>query len=171
MSDQPPIPEKKEAEGIQVDAQGDPLRQGTLMIERESYERVIEGLKIASDAAAHLAKYETGKAWEVWRKLANNLDQVRRIAVQKAGLGLAMKERETTEVRGEPMPWRRAKDRFREGLIQAAGGMRQMATCFRGDFAWSRMATDLEQLDAKMRGATTRVPTLNGGLILPPGYN
>lgn len=176
--------DKPRPEGIELDANGDPIRQGSLMNERQSYERVVEGLKISSDAAAHLAKIEP-ESTKQWMAMAKKLDQARRIAVQHAGLGLAMREKETSEVRGDPMHWKIARDRFREGLVQAAGGMRQLATCHRGDFIWSRMATDLEMLELKLRSINpsnalqnrkldrwaARPARTAGGILLPPGYS
>lgn len=167
-----PLDTEDPNKGIELDANGDPVRQGSLMNERQSYERVIEGLKIAADAASHLAAHEP-KNHRQWRFFAGNLDQVRRAAVQQGGLGLTMKEKETSEVRGDPMSWRNARARFREGLVQAAGGMRQLATCHRGDFWWSAAATQLEKLEINIRTPKrTRVlPGLGGSpLILPPGF-
>ena len=161
------------AKGIERGADGDPVRQGSLMIERQSYERVIEGLNIASDAAMHMLKQDPENGRQ-WRFLAGNLDKVRRACVQQAGLGLTMREKETAEVRGDPMRWKLARQRFREGLIQAAGGMRQLATCFRGDLWWSTCATEIEKLELNIR-TPKRTPMLPGlgrsGLILPPGYH
>jgi hypothetical protein len=94
--------DKPRPEGIEVGADGDPVRQGSLMNERQSYERVIEGLKIASDAAMHLLKQEGDKPFD-WRSIATKLDQARRIAVQYAGLGLVLREKQTEQVRGDPM--------------------------------------------------------------------
>ena len=150
LLDGKPVPEKPKAEGIQVDANGDPILQGTKMQERDSLDRVIEGLKIASDAAAHLVKSEPGNTVQ-WRGLAKKLDQARRICVQYAGVGLVLKEKETQEVRGEPMNWRWARDRFRYGIEQASGGCKQMATCHRGDLWWSRMGNELEMIEIKLR--------------------
>jgi hypothetical protein len=163
--------DKPRPEGIELDTNGDPIRQGSLMNERQSYERVIEGLKIASDAAMHLTKLE-GRNGHQWRHIAGNLDQVRRICVQHAGLGLTLKERQTEEVRGDPMGYKLSRDRFREGLIQAAGGMRQLATCHRGDFWWSKCATELEKLEYSIRNPKRqRLLGANGSpLILPPGF-
>lgn len=154
--------------GIQLDAHGDPIRQGTLMIEKESYERVIEGLKIAADASRHLVKSESANAGQ-WRGLAVRLDQARKICVQHAGLGLVMKEKETADVRGDPMNWRWARDRFRYGITQATGGCKQMATCHRSDFWWSKMATSLEDLKLKLRPKTAQQLTNRNRpkLILP----
>ena len=154
--------------GIELDRHGDPVRQGTLLTEKESYERVIEGLKMASDAAVHLAKAEP-VYFDKWRGVASKLDQARRICVQHAGLGLTMKEKVTSDVTGDPMPWRRARDRFRDGLVQASGGLRQLATCFRGELKWSKMAQSLEDLESKFIRRTPEPRPAAPKLILP--YN
>lgn len=162
-------PEQK----IEVDAHGDPVRQGSLMDERQSYERVIEGLKMISDACAHLLKYEPENA-DYWRGHMTRWDKARRIVVQYAGLGLAMKEKETGEVRGDPMPWRKCRERFLEGVVQAAGGCRQLATCHRGDLWWTQMAGTLDELARKLRGmqalAKRQALMRQHGLLLPTGY-
>ena len=145
---------------------GDPLPHpgGTRMIERESYERVVEGLKIASDAAMHMVRHEPEGPW---RALAGKLDQVRRMAVERAGLDLVMKQKETAIVTTSDMGWRQCRDRFREGLRQTSGGCRQLATCFRGDIYWSRMARETDALIAKLNAPAARPA---GKLILPDGY-
>ena len=158
---------------IETDANGDPVRQGTLMIERESYERVIEGLRMISDSCAHLIRHEPLQA-EQWRKYMTRFDQARRICVQVAGLGLAMKEKETADIRGEPLPWKLCRKRFLEGVEQAAGGCRQLATCHRGDLWWSQMASTLDDMARKLhalrRAAVKKAVRQAPALILPPGY-
>jgi hypothetical protein len=158
---------------IETDANGDPIRQGSLMTEHMSYERVIEGLKMVSDACAHLIRHEPLKA-EYWRGFMTRMDQSRRICVQYAGLGLAMKEKETAELRGEPLPWKLCRQRFLDGVAQAAGGCRQLATCHRGDLWWTRMADTLDdmarKLNAARRMAVKQAVRQAPALILPPGY-
>lgn len=133
-------------------ADGDPIPHptGTRMIERESYERVVEGLKMSADACHHLAKHEPLKA-SVWTDIAQMLDKMRREAAALAGLDLEMKQAETQRARGAPYSWRKARDRFLDGLKQTTGGMRQLATCFRGDFTWSFMAQQLERYEKNFR--------------------
>ena len=140
---------------IETDSNGDPIRQGTLMLEKESYERVIEGLKMVSDACAHLIRHEPLRV-EYWRGFMTRMDQARRICVQYAGLGLAMREVETPELRGEPLPWKQCRQRVLDGLVQASGGCRQLATCHRGDLRWSSMAQQIEELNRKTRAQQTR---------------
>ena len=153
--------------GIQVDKHGDPLPQGTRMIERESYERVIEGLKIAADACQHLVAQFPAEAhnWRVW---SLNLDQCRRICIQHAGIEDTITSKETVEMRGEPMRYRQARDRLVEGLNQASGGCRQLATCFRMDYFWAKCATQLENMARKVR--QPKLMRAGNPLLLPTGY-
>lgn len=158
---------------IETDANGDPVRQGSLMTERMSYERVIEGLKMTSDACAHLIRHEPLKA-EYWRGFMTRMDQARRICVQYAGLGLVLQQSETRDLRGEPLPWKQCRQRFLQGIEQAAGGCRQLATCHRGDLWWSQMASTLDDLARKLhamrRAAAKQAVQEAPALILPPGY-
>ena len=57
-------------------------------------------------------------------------------------------------------------------LKQATGGMRQLATCFRGDFRWSLMAQQLETREKAFRDLLLgKEPRKASKLILPPGYH
>src|SRR5882757_5014716 len=114
------------------------------MLEVESYERVIEGLKLAADRCAHLAvHYYRSKSAEgvnLYSGIGRRLDQVRLLAIEVAGLKDRITEHETSELRAEPIHFMRARRELRDGLKQASGGMRQLATCHRGDLRWSAMA-------------------------------
>jgi len=167
-----PAPEPEQR--IALDANGDPVRQGSLMDERQSYERVIDGLKMITDACAHLIRHEPLQAAQ-WRAFMVRFDKARRICVQHAGLGLAMKERQTEDVRGDPLPWKRCRQRFLEGVVQAAGGCRQLATCHRGDLWWSTMAMTLDDMARKLNQARraavhNAVRGVPRELILPEGF-
>lgn len=160
---------------IETDANGDPIRQGSLMDERQSYERVIEGLRMISDACAHLIHHEPLQA-EHWRAFMTRFDKARLICVQQAGLGLTMSEKETGEVRGDPMPWRECRQRFLDGVMQAAGGCHQLATCHRGDLWWSTMARTLDDMSRKLQAARRAavlkaVRPVPRSLILPEGFS
>ncbi len=161
--------DEEPTKGIEVDAHGDPLPQGTRMIEYESYERVIEGLKIAADACMHLAKREnTPEGVENRRRLAELLDQCRRICIQHAGIDDVTRSQATQEVRGEPLRFREARDRLLEGLKQASGGARQLATCFRIDLTWSRTAFQLETLERNI--CNPKRMRQQNPMLLPTGY-
>jgi hypothetical protein len=145
------------------------VRQGALMIERQSYERVIKSLKSAATACMHLAAREaTHEGVDNRRRLALMIDQCRRMCMQHAGIEDPSRASPTEQVRGEPMAFRAARDQLVEGLTQAAGGARQLATCFRIDFVWSRVAYQLEDLVRRIRNPKLmRTPN---PLLLPTGY-
>ncbi len=142
---------------------------GTRMLERDSYDRVIDGLRIGAEAAAHLTITDAEFA-DYWRRLMKTLDGLRRAAMNVSGLDLTMKFAETVEPRSAFMPWRKARDRLHEGIKQAAGGMRQLAGCHRGDMVYSRMANDLESMQAKIKASSTqraKAATRRGKLWIP----
>jgi hypothetical protein len=140
---------------------GDPLPHpsGVRMTERESCERVIEGLKMSADACVHLAKREPIQG-ATWKEIGAMLDKMRLEACRLAGL--TMRQNETPGARGNPYTWRRARDRFLEGLKQATGGMRQLATCFRNDVNWSLMAMQLDRRERPFKAL------LYGRPVTPP---
>lgn len=139
------------------------------MIEYESYERVIEGLKIAADACMHLAKREIAyDAIQNRKGLALKLDQCRRMCMQKAGIEDVIRSSPTQEMRGEPLPFKQARNRLLDGLAQAAGGARQLATCFRLDFTWASVAQQLEILERNIRNPKRM--RHQHPLLLPTGY-
>jgi len=157
---------------VKVGRDGDPLPddRSVAMTERESYERVIEGLKIAADAAAHLWKRTQGAEKLNWMAVASYLDQVRRAATQQAGLEDTIKLSPTERMRGEPMLWAEARNRFRYGCTQAAGGMRQMATCHRANIAFSKGAHELEEMARKtLTILTWREPIIRPGKLRKDG--
>ena len=132
---------------------GDPIAdpKAVRMIEVESIERVVEGLKIAADACAQLSVVDGGNR-PYWNRLKLKLDTLRKAAVQVGGLGLTVNETNTL-TRDTTASYFTQRTRLYEGLKQAAGGMRQLATCFRADFVWSRMATTIEDMRDKVKSA------------------
>lgn len=160
------------AGGIQVDANGDPVRLGTLMKEKESYERVVEGLKIAAEGFAHLGRLEpTPEGRDNRAKLVKYMDQLRRAAIQEAGLEDTIRSRPTPEPRGLVMPFRKARDRLLYGLKQAEGGARQIVvhrvTDGQPTLWWSRFASQLEDM---IRKVTQPAQRSRNPLLLPTGY-
>lgn len=153
---------------VHVGADGDPLAKGTRMGERESYERVIEGLKIAADAAAHLAIHEMLNQAN-WNARMGFLDRARKAAIKHAGIEDPIGANETEKVRRNPLPWRQARERYRDGLRQAAGGMRQLATCFRSDLTWLKMAMTIEEMIRRLTKVSVS-RARQSSIILPPGY-
>lgn len=155
--------------GIALDANGDPVRQGSLMVERQSYERVIDGLRIAAEACMHIAHYESdGGGFDRMVMLARNLDRCRRMCIRHAGLDDVGRSSPTERLYRPGMAYRESRQRLIDGIMNAAGGARQLATCHRMDLAWSRVAYELEQLERSLKRGT-RMRTINP-LLLPTGY-
>jgi hypothetical protein len=120
-------------------------KRGTLMVERESYERVIEGLKMASDGAHHLTQSRQDTKW---RTLAQVFDKIRAAVAKLGGMGT-----EGTDTKAVAEQWNAqhmgvhaAYDRVYRGLDMACKGARQIATCHRGDLRWSKYAQMIEGL-------------------------
>lgn len=138
-----PLPAGK----VLLDANGDPVGEGVKMLEKESYERLIEGLKIMADAAAHLTRTETEHTKE-WALSMVTCDRLRLMAMKHARIDTAGFKQ--TELPDLPMPWANARERFRMGGQQAEGGARQMAVCFRMDMSLSMLATEISNHAKKM---------------------
>lgn len=152
MTDEPAVKNDLVVRGEDGDPIADPV--SVRMFEKDSYERVIEGLKIAADAAAHLVRTENEHA-AYWNKQRRNLDMVRKICMQYAGLEASITFKETNEMRNTSgLSWRQGRDRFRDGIKQVAGGMRQLATCHRKDLVWAKMAADMESMSTKLAAKT-----------------
>ena len=137
-------------------ADGDPLPddKSVKMLERESYERVIEGLKMAAEGASRCARMEKEHV-EYWQGFVRRLDMARKICIKEAGIGDVIKFNETpSSWGGEAGNWTDTRMQFREGIKQASGGARQMATCHRGNLFWSTMASKLEMIVESINRAT-----------------
>jgi hypothetical protein len=110
-------------------------RRGTAMLEFESYERIVEGLLLASDAARHLAR---GQSADVWLRLAQYLDQLRRAMVQLAGFDRPRDRRDTAAGAAVGLSWSEAQSRLFAGLRDAEAGANQIALGQRLDLRWTR---------------------------------
>lgn len=157
---------------VEVGSDGDPLPDpnSVRMFERESYERVIEGLKMAAEGASRCARMEKEHT-EYWAGFRVRLDQIRRIVIQQAGIGDVIKFNETPiSWGGDPGQWTDTRKQFREGIRQAAGGARQMATCQRLDPFWSTQALHLERMVEALNKAsmeTVRRARAQGSIWVP----
>lgn len=117
---------------------GDFDRRGTLMSERQSYERVIEGGKLASDGCRNLAAYEHGDSWDA---LADIMDQLRaRCAALSGANSPADAAPSLRKFTSSALTRNESYNRVYEGLGMMAGGARQLAACHRGDVRWSKIA-------------------------------
>jgi hypothetical protein len=123
-------------------------KRGVLMNERESWERVAEGLKLAADGARQIARRRSPDAWN---RLAQYFDSLRKAIVREAGgYDDARDRRQSVEQwGGEGMPFPAAHSRLMDGLRQAATGAEQIANCQRLDLRWLRYASQLRELRDK----------------------
>ena len=151
------------------DVNGDVVSRGTLMAENESYERIIEGYKIAGDAALHLAAREPDNA-NAWRVVATQIDRMRQETIDFSRTAPLVGFRPSTiRTPSKSMTWREARDRLRYGLGQVSGAMRQMATYHRGMIEWSKFASLVETFQERVlklkapRRAVRQQPT---GIVL-----
>lgn len=132
---------------IEPEVPGDFASRGTRMLEADSFDRVVEGLKIAADGARHLAPWRPEQEWD---NVASLLDSLR-IAFARLGRRNVPSDVVPSErVFGPPRMMRmQAYDRVYDGLKQAAGGARQMATGHRNDFKYSQFAAGFDMLRDK----------------------
>ena len=121
-------------------------RRGTLMVEFESYERIVEGLKKASDGARNMARFKNP---DLWNRLAQFLDQVRRAIVQDAGYNRLTDAKDSQVAVGGDMTWTDANTRIVTGLKDASAGARQIALGQRMDLRWTRYANQLDAMRDK----------------------
>lgn len=116
---------------------------GIQMAEVESLERVIEGLKIAADGARHCAAFRNKDGWE---KIADNLDRMRGVAVTLSGTGNVNAASTRLSIITLALPIEQAFRRYVEGLRQAMGGAKQMATYHRMSMEWLSVVHGIESI-------------------------
>jgi hypothetical protein len=131
---------------------------GSRMLEIDSFERVVEGLKSASDGCRHLVARRENASWD---RLADILDKTRVAVVRLAGMGRPADSDPTKRRKGEDtaLPTVDAYIRVYNGLHAASAAARQLATGHRGDLRWSLYAAQLENL----RDQTSRLVRVREG--------
>jgi hypothetical protein len=121
--------------------------RGSVMFEYESYERVVEGLKLASDGARNMARFRDADAWNM---LAQYFDSLRKAIVQLAGLDRGADAKETTaKWGGEGISPSASMTRVTRGLKDAAAGSNQIAQAQRMDIRWLKYAGKFDDLRDK----------------------
>lgn len=130
--------------------EGEFASSGTAMTERESLERIRECLKMASDAASHLAYHQNDHRWG---KVCAMLDSIRADGA------------ETRIVHESQMSLFEAFERHINGLKQAGAAARQMAVYHRVDMRWLNLANLIEglrdkafELARRRRGSSIIIP-------------
>ena len=118
--------------------------RGSVMREFESYERIIEGLKTASDGFRNMARFSNP---DKWNKLADFSDQVRRAMLQLSGFDRPEDAKPSAQLFGGVGISRSAAlSRIRTGLDGAAAGSRQIAQAQRMDLRWQMRANHIDSL-------------------------
>lgn len=143
-------------------------KRGVLMRERESYERVIEGLKMAADGAHHLVK---NKQDGNWRQMSAVFDKLRAQIAKLGGLSSEAQDAVPTEPLdgSKTMGLHASFERVYNGLNMATKGSRQIATCHRGDLRWSKYAIIIETLRDKCSLLVRMNTQRRSGIVIPTG--
>ncbi len=131
-------------------------KRGILLTDRQSYERVIEGLKRAADAMRHRAAINHRGAGESWNRLADKADKARQIAVVSSGFNRPEDGKPTErKFGGETLGLVDATLRISQGLKDAEAGCRQISNCHRSKgngskeeigFRWLRLSMAIQQI-------------------------
>lgn len=128
--------------------------RGSLMKEFESYERIVEGLKKASDGARHVATHASP---DLWNKLAELMDLYRRNVVRESGFGRMEDGRASLAVfGGDTLNPTEAKTRIATGLRDAEAGANQIAICQRMNGRWLTYANHFNKIARSVREIALR---------------
>jgi hypothetical protein len=140
--------------------------RGTVMVEFESYERIVEGLKRASDGARNMARWSDP---DLWNTIAGFFDQLRRAIVQLSGYNRLQDAKDSAQAfGGEGLSRSDAQSRILTGLRDAEGGASQIAQAQRMDLRWHYYATQFRSLRDKanklaVKGSVLAVASQWGG--------
>lgn len=118
--------------------------RGSVMGELESWERIIDGLKMAADASRHMARFRFP---DKWNTLAQYLDSIRKAVIRDGGFDRPADATDSAQqFGGDGMAWTMASRRIADGLKMAASGADQIALCQRSDLRWVNYAQRLRTL-------------------------
>jgi hypothetical protein len=138
------------------------------MLEGDSIDRVVEGLKMAADGCMHLHYHRDDRDDPLWQINASAFDALRTTLARMAR-NRASDVTETVDPRGAKMKQVEAYERVYEGLKMAGQAARQIATGHRGDITWSKAARLLEgQRDRLSRLVRTRQRQATAPSIILP---
>jgi len=142
------------SEGVAEDVAQD--KRGVLLTDFQSYERIIEGLKLAADSARHRAYRNEQNSRVKWDAVADKLDKARQITVRASGFNRLQDGNPSLRIfGGEVMNRSLAASRIKTGLKDAAAGCRQVSNCHRSvgngskeatGFEWLKLAIAIEQI-------------------------
>ena len=135
------------------------------MLEEDSWERMIGGMKRASQGCRHLVFWRQEPMMDV---MADTLDKIRVAMTRKAKRGKPSDADPTLRARGmEKMLAIECYEMVYNGLTDAAACARQFAGAHRMDADWSLYALNLEKLRDKASLMIRSHKFRRSGLILP----
>ena len=165
---------------IETDPEFNPIEpiekdhRGSIMREMESWERIIDGLKMAADGCRHMARFRFA---DKWNNFAQYLDSLRKAVIRDGGFDRPADATDSVQqFGGEGIPWTLASHRIADGLKMAAIGADQIAVCQRSDARWVTYASKfrlLRDTAHKLAMMTSRRVTDQGwrntgtGLVVP----
>lgn len=139
--------------------------RGTPMTEIESWERVIEGMKLASDGCRQMAR--RGNASD-WNKMAEMMDAVRRAVIRDGGFDRPADAKPSEMVTGGPgISPSEAVSRIAKGLKMASAGARQISLGQRMDIRWTGYANAFDRLMNKAYALSLRT----SGLVVDAAWS
>lgn len=126
-----------------------PKTLGIRMLEGDSIDRVVDGLKMAGEGMMHLAHWRQDPTWGV---MARGLDALR-ITLARLARSRASDEILSKDPGGMGnMTAIQSYERIFDGLTMASRASRQIATGHRGDLRWTKAANNLDTWRDRMSG-------------------
>lgn len=155
-----PVPERDDLTLNEVRG----LEKSIRMLEADTYDRLVHGLRTASEGARDIAARGDG----MWDVFGDMLDKIRAGMTRAAHRGKPTDADPTLRRRGSD-PTQQIMPSYQNiygGLDAAAKAARQMATGHRMDLRWSVWARDLERLRDKASLMIRKQVSNRTGLIL-----
>lgn len=135
---------------------------GIRMLEEDSYERMVDGLKKASEGARSLACYIDRDTFDL---LATTMDKLRVAMVRMAGRPRP-NDADSTRIKQTTRQTRiESYNALFDGLKEAAACARQFGTGHRGHLQWTLVARQLDTLRDKA-GELVRRKTLTSPFLI-----
>lgn len=140
-----------------------PEHPGIRMLEGDSIDRVVDGLKMAGEAMMHLAHWRQDPTWGV---MARGLDALR-ITLARLARSRSSDELLSKDPGGMGnMTAIQSYERVFDGISMASRAARQIASGHRGDLRWTKAANNLDLWRDRMsvlvrkRKIQTRAPSV-----------
>ena len=127
--------------------EGDFESGSTQLTEGESYERVVDGLRLSADGAKHLAYLLTDANWA---RVGWGLECIRKAIADRSHMGREADHIVSPEIpRQSDFTITKAFLRHMDGLRAAIGGLRQMGVYHRKQEHWIHWAGKLQDMQDK----------------------